>query len=256
MLKVPEGLGKLGSVPFLNGRPLIYGLQESGVELVLAPPAQLAVMLEEGEISAGLIPVFHHIEHRRRPMVSGIGVGSRGPVRSLMMYLKVPPKEVKRLAVDEGSLTTLALARIILSHRYRSKPVVVRVPPVLDVMLEQADAAVLIGDLALTTPAPEGVKLMDLGEEWYAMTGLPMVYAAWIARDAATRAILTPLLRAAKREGTTHMEEIAQDGAQRLGLPMESCLSYLKHNIRYHVGEDEQRGLEEFTRICYQMGIR
>lgn len=118
-------------------------------------------------------------------MAADVCIGSHGVVKSVRLFSKVPPKEIRTLALDASSLTSNRLARVVLAERYDTDPEVLTLPPDLGAMLTQADACVLIGDIGMTAEG-EGLHVLDLGEEWRKLTGKPFVWAAWIGNDGLT----------------------------------------------------------------------
>ena len=139
---------RLGAVGYLNARPLVYGL-ESHVQFELRYdiPSECARLLHAHETDLGLIP---SIEYLRGPapyrIVPGPAVTSRGPVASVAIYTRREPKDIRTIAMDTSSRTSVALATVILRRRYEVAPEPAPMAPDLDAMLEQADAALIIGD--------------------------------------------------------------------------------------------------------------
>jgi predicted solute-binding protein len=139
----------------------------------------------EGVADVGLVPVFE-VDRLGLAWFPSLGIASRGAVRSILLISKVHPKKIKTLAADSGSRTSVQLARIILAERHGCLPELTTAAPIIDTMLESADAALLIGDAALSVdPVECGLTCLDLGEEWTDLTGLPMVFAVWAGRQQA-----------------------------------------------------------------------
>ena len=157
---------------------MLKGPQRPLVDLTFEIPAVCADIVEAGRADLGLVPVTE-IARQSLEIVPGVGISCRGPVRSILLISRVPPGQIQRLSVDSSSRTSTQLARIILRERYGATPFLLRRPPNLETMLEDADAALLIGDSALQLREPQApYETLDLGEEWFSLTGLPMVFAA------------------------------------------------------------------------------
>src|SRR5207244_12024181 len=110
----------------------------------------------------------------------GTGIACHGPVRSILLISKVPFRDIRTLATDSGSRTSAMLSQVILAERFGVRPKVFSHTAALEDMLAKADAALLIGDAALRVdPATLPYETLDLGAEWVAMTGMPMVFAVW-----------------------------------------------------------------------------
>ena len=177
---------RLGVVQYLNTKPLVYAFESGAVEhpfdLVYDVPSECARKLHSRETDVALIPA---IEIGRAPepyrVVRDVGIGSTGSVNSVFLVLNKDPEDVGTVALDTSSRSSVALTRILLEKRYGISAEPVDHPPVIDQMLEKADAAVLIGDLALELDRDQ-YRVLDLGAEWTAWTGLPFVYACWTGR--------------------------------------------------------------------------
>src|SRR5215831_5747256 len=173
---------RLGAVTYLNARPLVYGLEHSDrFSIRYDVPSECARLLHARETDLGLIP---SIEYLRGPapyaLVPGPAVISRGPVASVAIYTRRDPKDIRTIAMDTSSRTSVALATVLLARRFGVTAEAAPMAPDLDAMLARADAALVIGDTALFLDhAALGARKIDLGEEWTAMTGLPFVYACW-----------------------------------------------------------------------------
>src|SRR5262245_44320417 len=170
---------RLGSVTYLNARPFVFGLEhDPHFRLRFDIPSRCATLLHEGAIDAGLIP---SIEYLRQPrgsqkeyrIVPGVGIVSQGPVASVALYTKRQMSDVRSIAMDTSSRTSVALTRVLCARAFHIDPVFEPAGPDLPRMLERADAALLIGDSALLSEGRKDVEKVDLGEVWTRATGLP-----------------------------------------------------------------------------------
>src|SRR4029079_2819108 len=203
---------RLGAVTYLNARPLVYGLDRHVTfDLRYDIPSECARLLHARETDLGLIP---SIEYLRGPVpyqiVPGPAVTSRGPVASVAIYTRREPKDIRTIAMDTSSRTSVALATVMLQRRFDVAATPAPMAPDLDAMLGQADAALIIGDVALFLDhQAAGVTKIDLGEEWTAMTGLPFVYACWTGwPEALTRGDVN-VLRRSRDEGVAQSHAVA-----------------------------------------------
>src|ERR1700731_2844747 len=138
----------------------------------------------------------------------GTGIACHGPVRSILLVSKVPFREIRKLATDMGSRTSVMLARIILAEKFGAEPELISRQPELAPMLGEADAALLIGDPALRMdPATLPFETLDLGGEWTSMTGLPMVFAVWSGRKEVIRDEFARAFVDSCRFGLAHMDD-------------------------------------------------
>jgi chorismate dehydratase len=210
-------------------------------------------MVGAAEADIGNIPVIE-MDRLGLEMVRGVGVASRGAVRSILLISRRPLDQVRTLAADTSSRTSVALTRIVLARRYGATPEFLPCAPDLDAMLERADAALIIGDPALRidTKALPYVSA-DLGAEWTAMTGLPMVFAVW----AGARRHITPEVEQALIEscrfGRARLDDIVRiDGAAR-GIPEELARQYLARHIVNELGPSEYEGLQLYLQYAKEM---
>ena len=115
----------------------------------------------------------------------GVGIGSRGPVASVALYTQKPIGEIRHIALDTSSRTSVTLIQVLCRHHFHINPSFVPHGPDLAAMTTACDAGLLIGDPAFDADHDAlGLRKIDLGEVWTAMTGLPFIYAAWTGRPA------------------------------------------------------------------------
>jgi len=245
------------AVSYLNTVPLVWGAlrgpQRGTMDLSFAVPSVCARRVEEGVVDVGILPV---IETARMGLefIPDIGIACRGAVRSLLLISRVPFDQVKSLAADVGSRTTVELARIILAHRYGAEPAVFPAAPQLGSMLRDADAALLIGDAALSVnPLELDYPVLDLGEEWMALTGLPMVTALWAGHKKAITPELAGLLRESCRFGLASLEQIIQEESSQRDFPEWLVRDYLTRHIVYEIGESEHAGLKLYLEYAREL---
>ena len=246
---------KLGTVPFLNARPLTIALEgNSQVELVVEPPSKLAQMLESGELDGALVSSFALFQMQGARFVPGVGIASHGPVESIRLYCRKPADSLRRVGLDSWSLAATNMARVYLKHRWGAEPEFVPIDPLKPPREDESiDAFLLIGDNALREPPGEHYVL-DLGEEWRNFTGLPFVYALWVFRPGAGDAEAAALLQNAKKEGVGKIEEIV-NGALPPGVDKNTAWCYLTECIRYDVGDEELEGLRRYYELLVEDGL-
>ncbi len=246
---------RVGVVRYLNAKPLYYGLAERlpGVRLIMDLPSRLAQKLEAGELDVALIPSIEYFrggETGRYAVLPGFAIAAHGAVRSVKLLCRVPIERIERLALDEGSRTSQALALIWLSERHGVCPSQVELLPIgMPVEESTADAVLLIGDRAMQDPGGPFVEVVDLGQAWREMTGLPFVFALWVARSGIDLGGLPDALAASRSEGLRNTDKIARKYGPGLGLDTSTCVDYLTNVLSYELGESELAGLREFARL-------
>ena len=218
-------------------------------------PARCAQMLAVGEVDAALVPV---IEYQRIPeiaVVRGVCVGSRAHVRSVVLVTKnLELKDVRKVALDTSSRTSVTLIRIIFREFMGFEPEWKPSEPDLDMMLKEADAALIIGDPAMIFPR-EGLRVFDLASLWREHTGLGFVFAMWMAHEHALERVLAVDFRGARDEGLEHLEEITAHYEERLKLSRDELRNYLLENICFELDEEMYAGLELFYHLAHRHRI-
>lgn len=229
---------------------MLHGPQREKVDLTFSLPSVCSEELEGGKIDIGLAPIAE-IVRQGLEIVSDVGITCRGEVRSILLFSRVPWEKVRTLAADAGSRTSVQLACVILRERYGVKPQVTARKPELPAMLETADAALVIGDPALRIdPENAGVACLDLGAEWLALTGLPMVFAAWAAKPGAVRPEIRQLTAASYTFGEDRIGEIVEAEYRERGVDRDLADRYLRKYIRYEIGAEEREGIKKFTELA------
>jgi chorismate dehydratase len=250
---------RLGAVGYLNARPLVYGLDGRAdlVSVRFDLPSVCARLLEAGEIDLGLVPSIAYLDRAADRLVPGVCIGSDGDVASVAVFTRKPLSEVRRVAVDTSSRTSVVLTEVLFARRFGASPAFVPHAPDLDAMLASADAALLIGDPALfIEPGAHGAPLqkIDLGREWTAMTGLPFVWAFWAGPGGSADAEVVGALQHAAREGAARADAVAD--AFFPGDPARQAIGrrYLRDNLRYELDDSMLAGLRRFYAEAHAIG--
>ncbi|HEY1694043.1 MAG TPA: cyclic dehypoxanthinyl futalosine synthase [Polyangiaceae bacterium] len=255
-----DGRLRVAAVGYLNARPLYDGLDRepasARIRLDCAAPSEVARRIAEDEADVALMPVAAAATIGDLRLVRGAAIGARGAVRSVVLVGEQPLEEVEELAVDLSSRTSVVLARLVLRARRNGRePRLVGCSPRDAIAsVSGSRAALVIGDPALEI---EGryPHVVDLGQAWWELTGLPFVFAAWCGRPGALSADDERLLERARIAGLERRDAIADDHAARTGLPAASLRAYLRDAIRYDLGDEERRGLERFYGDAANAGL-
>ena len=250
---------RIGSVPYLNAKPLIAWFQtpegkRSGVEVVYDVPSRLARMVEAGEVGCAMVSSVELFRHADWRAVPGIAIASTGKVLSVRLFSKVPVDRIHSVALDTSSLTSSALVRVLFARWWYATPRYIPAAPNLEAMLQQADAALLIGDKGMMA-CSEGLFVVDLGEEWYRWTGLPFVWALWLGRAENITPPLVDCLHRAKAWGLEHLDTIVQQEASRLGIDEALVRRYLRDIMQYAMTDAHEQALNRFAHECKQLGL-
>jgi chorismate dehydratase len=248
---------RVGAVSYLNSKPLIEGLAQRlpAGELILDYPSRLADDLAAERLDVALIPSIEAFGNPDYEIISDACVASRGPVLSVKLYFRVPPGRVGSLALDAGSRTSAALARIMLAERFGVTPDLERLPMGCSIAETAADAVLLIGDRAMQPVGQEFSEFWDLGEEWLRWTGLPFVFAMWVGRDSAGIPELGSILNESRDAGVAAARRIAEREARPLKLSVDAAYRYLTENLHFELGSAELSGLRLFHELAAQHGL-
>lgn len=251
---------RVGAVSYLNSKPLYYNLCEicPGIELTMEVPSQLAAKLAASELDVALIPSVEYLRgvSLGYRIIPGFAIAARGPVRSVKLFSRVPFDRIERLALDEGSRTSQALARVWLDARHGVRPAQVEQLPLgMPVLESSADAVLVIGDRAMAVPHDPFLEVVDLAEAWRDLTGLPFVFALWVTRDGVDLGDLPTALAKSRELGLAHADEISRIHGPRLGLDFATCYDYLTRVLSYELGEPELAGLRRFAQMAARLGL-
>jgi chorismate dehydratase len=249
----PRPTLRIGSVSFLNAKPLIYGLEEAaGLELHLDVPSRLLDGLAEDRFDVALLPVIDYQRLAGLRILASGGIGSDGRTMTVRIFSPVPVERITTLACDTDSHTSVALARILLAERFNIRPEFV---PLSSTQIEAGTARLLIGD-KVVCGKPAGLHhQLDLGEAWKQQTGLPFVFAAWMARGGIELGDLPERLERAKRIGRAQVEAIIRRHATPLGWPAGVAREYLTERLQYDIGPDHLKAIRLFHQLAFRHGL-
>ncbi len=272
---------RISIIDYLNSAPLNYGFKRGlGFEhfhLKFQVPSACADQLRTGEVDAGLISSIEFLRIPGLCIVPGLCIASPKRVRSVMILSKVPPEKIRSLALDTSSRSSVVLGQILLRERYDTCPETRAMGPDLTAMLEQCDAALVIGDPAMRA-RKEGLIVLDLAEEWHAWTGLPFVFALWMVREEAPELRVhlrpecptgpaqgmgagllpggvAPFFHKSLEMGQEHLTAIIDEAWHTIGWTKLELREYLTENISYHLGEAEQKSLALFFEKAVRHGF-
>jgi chorismate dehydratase len=253
---------RLGAVTYLNTKPLIEflpGRLPQGNRLSLDLPSHLADQLAQNELDVGLIPTIEFLRHAQSNsyrILSDACIACQGKVHSVRLFFRVPPSQVKSMAVDEGSRTSIALASILLHDRFGIHPKKHSLPIDSHPDEIEADAVLVIGDRAMHPSRYHSFNSdWDLGEQWYLETGLPFVFAMWIAHEDRSLPELAESLEEARDEGLQRVQELCEKYAANYQLSVSECHDYLTKNLQFTLTHEAIQSLNLFYRKAVELGL-
>ena len=246
---------RISASSYSNTAPLIwsflYGANRGRYELLLDnAPARSAELLRQKRVDAALVPVIEYQRIEDVFLIPDVCVGAREKVRSVCLVTNgANLEDVKTLALDVSSRTSVALTKIIFREFLSAEPEFTESKPDLKKMLETADCALLIGDPALTVD--ESVyRKFDLAQTWKSFTGFGFVFAMWMAGKGTIAAAKTIDFAAARDEGLSHLSEIISNYETEISLERADFKKYLSENISYAVSDSMRKGLQLYYKLA------
>jgi chorismate dehydratase len=258
---------RVGHIQFLNCLPIYWGLMRSGalldVDLHKDTPDRLNQALVAGDLDIGPISLVEYLRNADDLLLlPDLAVGSDGPVLSVNLVATKPLSELKRVALGSTSRTGVLLAKMLLAQKHAVTPEFFRCPPDLTEMLLEADAGVVIGDVALRAlyEAPaKGLDVIDLGQAWREWSGLPMVFAVWAARRdfaAAHPGQVKDVHEAFVRSRElclNELDEVAAAAARWEPFDAATLANYFR-TLDFSLGERQVAGIREFAARAAKLG--
>jgi chorismate dehydratase len=239
---------RIGAVSYLNTRPLLFGLEQSGlmsqIELIKTYPAVIAQDLIDGKIDMGLVPVAVIPLLKEAHLVSKYCIGAESAVASVCIFSDVPMDQIDKVYLDYQSRTSVQLAKILLQQFWKKEVEFIKADENYINQISGTTAGVIIGDRALL--ARSNFKYVyDLAEAWIAYTGLPFVFATWIANKPIPAEFINAF-DLANEYGLSHIDDVVasitdDDSAYDLN-------TYFTKNISYDFNEQKKKGLALFLK--------
>jgi chorismate dehydratase len=241
---------KIGLVNYLNTRPLVYGIRHAGAALnaSLLPdyPANIAAALLEGRIDLGLVPVAVIPQLAEAHIVTDYCIGTEGEVASVCLFSDVPLQATETILLDYQSRTSVALLKILLQQFWQHQPRLEAGSAGFENQIQGTTAGLVIGDRALEQRS-RSRYIYDLGAAWKNFTGLPFVFAAWVANKALPPDFIAQF-NAANRYGIEHIPEvIAASDYTTFDLD-----AYYNRHISYTLDAAKREGLQLFLKMMQQ----
>jgi chorismate dehydratase len=254
---------RISAISYLNTAPLMWdfehGLAGRDFEISYTVPSQCAAELSRGTADIGIIPSAAHATNPNLAIIPGVAIASKQAVRSILLVSHKPLEEIRTVALDNSSLTSVALTRVLFEKCWGGQRTFVSAAPELDAMLAEHDAALLIGDPALQVDRAR-YRTWDLAEEWVRFTGKPFVFAFWAVRHDALKDCnldLAAIFQISRDHGLApkNLDEIAKTWSAKLGLSEEGVREYLTRNIHFQLDSDCIDGLQLFYRYAHESGL-
>lgn len=228
-------------------------------EISYTLPSSCARALAVGTADIGIIPAAAYASIPGLQILPGVAIASRRAVRSILLVSNKPVEDIRTVALDTSSMTSVALTKVLFEKWIGGDKTFAPMSPDLDTMLAASDAALLIGDPALQVDRSRYYTL-DLAEEWIRYTGKPFVFAFWAVRGEALQHSSSPDLATIFEDSRDHglqpssLKQISTEWAPRIGITEDEVCSYLTENIHYELDAACLEGLQLFYRYAAEIG--
>ena len=266
---------RIGRIPYINCYP-VYGAIDRGIvplaaELIDGVPSALNEKMAAGLLDVSVVSAVEYArDSRRYLLLPDLAISCDGPVRSVLLFSRRPASELggRRIIVSRSSMTSVALLELMFENVWRARPDFVpgdaELADIASFADEEHEARLVIGDAALMlTDAARGLSdaehypyVYDLGHEWKKWTGLPFVFAVWVAqRSTAVAASLGAhaSLILSRDWGLQHLPELAEQASAATGVGRDACSEYFR-GLDYGLGYEHLAGLSEFFRRLVAAG--
>ncbi len=255
---------KISAISYLNTAPLLWDFEHGEApidfDISYTTPFACAEALRTGKADIGIIPAAAYATIPDLKIIPDVAIAAKRAVRSILLVSNVPIEQVRTVALDTSSMTSVALTKILFAKWLGGAREYLPMSPDLEKMLANCDAALLIGDPALQVDRTRHVTL-DLAEEWIARTGKSFVFAFWAIRREAlagrNAASIVNTFKKSRERGLRpdSLETIVQDWAVRLSLSTQLIRTYLTHNIHYYLDPPSLEGLQLFYECGADLGV-
>lgn len=265
---------RVGRIPYINCFP-VYGAIDRGLvpldgELVTGIPSVLNGLMARRDLDISVVSAVEYARDARNYLLlPDLAISCQGPVRSVLLFSRRPAAELggRRVILSRSSMTSVALLELLFEEVWKARPEFVpgdaEMADLDSFARDDHEARLVIGDAALllqardtASQAPAYPHVYDLGEEWARWTGLPFVFAVWVAqRSTPAREALGAhaSLLASRDWGLAHLDALSQQAAAQTGVPAAACLRYFE-GLDYGLGYEYLSGLSEFFQRLARAG--
>lgn len=255
----PDKQKNISVISDITALPLIDALKNhpvgSELNLVSEPEAVCAERLLQGAVEFALIPVSAYAYGKGNfQVLPDVAISFNGPAGNIQLFFNKELKDIKTVAVDKRARFALQLIKILMPEKFKTTPDYLSMEPDLPTMLEKSDAALLTGEQAIAA-AKDNPHRLDLGEEWFDLTGLPLVYAFWAGAAWAFHPLKLQQLRDAQKLTAVNLKNICRTYAENHSLFWTEYHAFLSEHVNYKFENEEKAAIVEFYRYAFYLGV-
>lgn len=238
---------RVSAVSYLNTLPFLHGINNSLVKedlnLSLDIPSDCAKKLLNDEVDLGLVPVAIIPQLKESYIISDYCIGANGEVNTVALYSDVPLNQVQEIYLDFHSKTSINLVQVLAKKHWNINPTFINAKPGFEQQIQGVRAGVIIGDRTFNLHKTFKFKF-DLAAEWKKMTGLPFVFACWVANKKLPIEFVASF-NSALKTGVDNIGDFISDTSTKL-ISKEDLANYLNNNIDYNFDQLKQDALAKF----------
>ena len=238
---------KVGTVSYLNAKPLIYGFENGmmadQIDLIADYPSSIASQLLEKKIDIGLVPVAIIPQMKEYHIIGNYCIGAVGEVASVCLFSDAPVHEIETIILDYQSRTSVALLKLLLKDHWKINPAFIEGVPGYEKEISRTTAGLVIGDRAMLQ-RKNSPYVYDLSDAWMEMTGLPFVFAVWLSNKPLSDDFIAEFDKA-NQLGFENLDEIITKFSDS-GYDLHE---YYTKYISYRLDEDKKKGLNQFLKL-------
>ncbi|HZP23430.1 MAG TPA: menaquinone biosynthesis protein [Terriglobales bacterium] len=257
---------RVSAISFLNTAPLMWDFEhgDGGRDFTIeyTVPSACAAALAANQADIGIIPAFTYAQIPGLVVIPDVAIAARNQVRSILLVSNKEIQDVRTVAADTSSRTSVALLQVLFANFLGGARQLQPHPPDLQEMLRGHDAALLIGDAALQVPHAAGYCTYDLAHLWYEATGKPFVFAFWAVREDALGRTpagvdLARVFQRSRDHGleSASIQTISEQWSRRLPLSAGLIREYLTENIYYYLDNEACCGFQLFLELARRIDL-
>lgn len=217
-----------------------HGIEIENMQLIESYPSKIAAMLMNNEIDVGLVPVSIIPALKEAYVITDYCIGAEGEVGSVCLFSEEPLDKVEKVLLDYQSRTSIELAKILLKQYWKLSPEIEDAKEDFRSQIKGTTAGLVIGDRAFEQRR-RSAYVYDLAEAWISFTGLPFVFAAWIANKKLPDAFIKKF-NEGNKAGLESIDEVIAENPYEL----YDLKKYFTQNINYTLTPEKRKGMEKF----------